>query len=194
MISKALINDKYNTLLPQAEQEKQFLAELKHLKQTLNLSQLKLGHKPLLVYTNKPLDPLHYLLCVTYSLQESKVLDYLSVRAQTFIRQHFADVDRDQSLYDEIYYTDILFVVLTQADYTSEYLETLLQDLVDFRRRRQTYTILIYEDINESQTSQTSHTVKLKNFFNRNSFPVVDLIDDITTTHSATQRRKQRII
>lgn len=190
MLSKTLLNEKYKVFLPLEEHHQQFLKDLQQLKDMMNLEQINKTNAPLLIYTNQQLKPLYYLMCVNYSLRANRILDYLSIRAQTFIRQHFADSERDQELYDKIYYTDVLFVVLSQADYTSEYLETLLQDLVTFRASMNTHTILIYEVLDKTDRSYMGYTKKLRNYFEAQRNPVIDLISGITTQHNATTHTK----
>lgn len=190
MLSKELLNNKYSKFLPTTDKEPEFIKGLEQIKKSINLQNLNQCIKPLLVYSNVNQNPLFYLLAVNYSLQQDRVLDYVSVRAQTFVRQHFADKERDTELYDSIYYTDLLFITLTQADYTSEYMESLIHDLVEFRHNRNTYTVVCYEVIDKTDKTYLGQTKNLRQIFGNRGYGIIDLIQDITTQHSVVKGNK----
>lgn len=184
MISKDILTNKYGKLIENMDYNV-LMTELNQIKPMLDMGILS-RQIPILIYTQVNRNALYYLLGVTYSLIRDKVLDYEVVSGQTFIREHFADSDRDQVLYSSIYYTELLFLSLTQADYTSEYMETLIQDLVEFRARAGRLTIISY-GITPSNNTYIVQTKKLREFMDSNNYGVLTLNKKgITTEHSET--------
>lgn len=171
MLSKELIKEKFKDFIP--EDKEKFKRELAEMKDKINLA--KLNTKPLLVYSQNKRNALYYILSVFYSLKNEKLLNYVISTGQTLINQHFAtSAERDQAFYHEIYYSDILFLSLSQYDYTSEYLESLIIDLVEFRKEAKRLTIISY-DVMSSGQQYVNLTKKLHAYFVSNEFQIIDL-------------------
>lgn len=154
-----------------------FLSEANKVKESkkINIISFPLG-KPVLVYNKGNKNVIFYLLGLHYSLHKGKVLDYVITTGQNFINQHFlTEQNRDIELHNKLQYSDIAFIALTQFDYTSEYLESLIIDLAETRAIRGLETIVYYDVLDTKNYLNT--TSKLYNYFNASH-----KTNDLTTT------------
>lgn len=190
MLNIHLLNDKYKNLIPQNDIDN-FIIETHKLKQRLNFNLIN-ELKPLLIYNRNQRNQLYYLLSVNYSLQLDKILNYTVITGQTFTRQHFANDEKDKELYDNTYYDDLVFISLSQSDYTSEYMENLIIDLVEFRARNNKITVITYDLL--SSTNYQTQTRKLSEYFAANKYTIMDLsIGQPTTKSTVKQTTKQTL-
>lgn len=182
MINLNLLSSKYNSLINSSKEN--FLVETNKMKELLTKAKVNFN-KPLLVYNNNNKNAFYYIYSIMCSLHKDRVLDYVITTGQHFINQHFLDnVDKDKELYNKIYFDDILFISLSQYDYTSEYLESLLIDLVETRITNNKVTI-IYYDILDSK-NYLSTTRRLFDYFNK-----THEILDLTSPNIVTPKNKQ---
>ena len=171
MLNKLMLKERYKDLV--LEDREKFLAELNFIKEKINLHNL--SRQPLLIYSQNKRNALYYILSVFYSLKADRILDYTVVTGQTLINQHFAtEKERDADIYTGIYYDDITYISLSQYDYTSEYLESLIIDLIEFRRQNKKLTIISY-DVMSSGSQYVSMTKKLHSYFLSSQFQIVDI-------------------
>lgn len=180
-INIRVLNERYSALLPKKDIDK-FAETLNSLKKKLNFELIN-ENKPLLIYSRNMRNELYYLLSLNYSVQKGRVLNYVVVTGQTFVREHFADKEKDLTLYDSIYNDDIVYVSLNEDDYTSEYLESLLSDLIEYRYRNNKITVITYDVLQGNR--YLTQTNKLNTFFRSSGYTIIDLVQ-ITSKHSAT--------
>lgn len=159
-----MLADKYSRLInTTAEAFREEATKIRNAKQINNINFPI--NKPVLVYNKGNKNVLYYLLGIHYSLQKDRVLDYVITTGQNFINQHFLTEDnKDLELHDKLYYADIAYITLTQFDYTSEYLESLIIDLVETRTTRGLNTVVYYDVLDTKNYLNT--TSKLYNYFN----------------------------
>ena len=101
-------------------------------------------------------------------------MDYAVITGQSLINQHFADTgDKDKDLFEKLYYTDVAFISLSEYDYTSEYLESLIIELINFRKNANRVTIVIY-DILGNQVNKKK-VENLEKFFKTSEFGIIDI-------------------
>jgi hypothetical protein len=171
MLNKDLLKSKYKDFI--LENKEKFVEEVNFLKSKINLE--KLTNEPLLIYSQNKRNALYYVLSLYYSLKEDRMLTYAVITGQTLINQHFAsEQQRDAELYNSVYYADISFISLSQYDYTSEYLESQIIDLISFRKQNKKLTIISY-DIMSSNQNYINLTKKLHAFFLANDYQILDL-------------------
>lgn len=166
-----LVKDKYKAFV--SKDKDKFIEELslikKHDKSFTN------NDMPVLIYSKNHRNALYYFLCVKYSLEADRILDYAVTTGQTYIDQHFMNDDKDKSLYDSLRYSDISFISLSQFDYTNQYLENLLIELVEFRKAQGRITIISFDIIDSFTYEKT--TAKLYNYFVSNNYPIINMTD-----------------
>jgi len=115
----------------------------------------------LLIYENGNRNALIYMLSIYYSLNKNEVLDYQVVLSQTLIDEYFADKDRDVELSELSKYTDLLYIIISEADYKHDYLDTIVKNLIEQRSINKKKTIIIYETVNDfSQGRDNILTIK----------------------------------
>lgn len=184
MLNINLLNDRYGTFIPEKDSDT-FAKEVTEIKNSLNLELIN-ELKPLLIYSRNKRNELLYLMGITYSLIKKRVLNYTVITGATFTRQHFAtSSERDHELQDDTYYGDLLYILLSQNDYGSEYMENLIIDLIDFRHQQGKVTVVIY-DTNGSTKNPLTVTQKLNSYFANNKHTIQELTP-ITTQHSAVK-------
>lgn len=172
MLNKYLLAEKYNVLIG-AQDKESFIKDVNFMREVLNLKKLK--KLPTLIYSKNKRNALYYTLCIHLSLIEDKILDYTVITGQSLINQHFlTDKNKDIQLHNNLHYTDITFISLSQYDYTSEYLESLIIDLVEFRNTQNKITIISY-DVLDSPNNYTGLTHKLHNYFGVNNYNILDI-------------------
>lgn len=172
MLNKNILNNKYKQLI--SLNTKKFIEDVNMVKSRLALDEL--DKRPLLIYSKNLRNPVYYVLCMYNSLKEDRILDYQVITGQTFINQHFMSEDqRDNQLFNSVYYSDIAFISLSEFDYTSDYLENLLIDLVEFRQNRGSMTVISY-DIIGSSNNYSALTKKLHSYFSASGYQIRDLV------------------
>ena len=150
-----------------------FLNEINYIKSKINLENL--SNNPILVYSQNKRNALYYVLGMFLSLKSERILNYAVITGQTLINQHFmTEANRDNELYNRIFYTDITFVSLSQYDYTNEYLESQIIDLIEFRKINKKMTIVSF-DITNSGQSYINMTKKLHNYFSASGHQIIDI-------------------
>lgn len=173
-MNKILLNEKYkNLILPD---KGKFIEEVNFIKSKINFNNLQ--SIPLLVYGENKRHALYYTLCMFFSLKHDRVLDYSIITGQSIITQHFlSETNRDNDLIESINYADITFISLSQFDYTNEYLESLIIDLIEFRKNYNKITIISYDVLNNTKSNYFSLTQKLHSYFSTNNFQILDLLE-----------------
>lgn len=126
--------------------------------------------RPILVYSDIDKSAIYFTFCIYMALKENRLLDYNIITGQSLINQHFMNENKDYELYNRLYYGDITFISLSSFDYTSEYLESLIIELVEFRNNLNKTTIITYELGNEQFKA-----TKLNNYFSSNNYTIIDL-------------------
>jgi hypothetical protein len=171
MINKDMLAKKYKDFV--SEDKQKFIEQLNFIKSKINVEALQ--NRPLLIYSQNKRNALYYVLAIYYSLKNEKLLNYEVVTGQTLINQHFAtSTDKDHELHERVYYTDLTFINLSQYDYSSEYLESQIIDLVEFRNRQKKLTIISYDVMNSGQ-NYINLTKKLHAYFVSNEYQIADL-------------------
>jgi hypothetical protein len=171
MLNVLLLNKRYKNFIP--ENKTNFSEEVNFLKNKIDLK--KLSNEPLLIYSQNKRNALYYVLSIFYSLKFDRILDYTVITGQTLINQHFmSEQNRDNALYNSVYYADITFLSLSQYDYTSEYLESQIIDLIEFRRQNKKLTIISY-DVMASGQQYVTLTKKLHTYFLNSQFQIIDI-------------------
>jgi len=195
MLNKETLKNKYKDLV--LENKEKFLEETKFIYSKLNLKAL--SEAPLLIYSQNKRNALYYILSINYSLKRERILDYAVITGQTLINQHFMkDENRDNQLYQNVLYSDITFLSLSQYDYTNEYLESQIIDLIEFRKMNKKLTIISYDIMNSGQ-NYIHLTKKLHAYFLSSQFQIVDLTGnknsfDKPEVGSATPAKRKRIL
>jgi len=171
-MNKIKLSRKYKNLV--GSNVTKFIADGNYVKARLKLQELK--EEPLLIYSDNRRNAIYYIACVHHCLRLNRLLDYVVVTGQTLINQHFMSEDtRDNELWGKLYYTDIAFISLSQFDYTSEYLESLIIDLIEFRKNNHKVTIISYDTMSVKGASYNHQTKRLQLYFNGNQYPIIDL-------------------
>lgn len=188
MLNKYLLADKYNIFVNKDNKEK-FISEVSDIRHNLSLSSLK--ETPLLIYSKNKRNALYYTLGLHYSLKKQRILDFAVITGQSLINQHFlTEANRDNKLYTAINYADITFISLSQYDYSSEYLESLIIDLVEFRKNNNTLTVISYDILNLSKNAYVSLTNKLHSYFLTNDYQIVELVGNKQSSPFDTTQAK----
>lgn len=142
-LNKQTLAHKLETLVP--TNKERFKADSEAIRQVL-IKEKPEYRKPLLIHSTAPKPAVFYMITIYFSLQQNKILDYLITTGQNIITQHFLDNEnRDMSYYSRLYHDDILFITISRADYTSDYLESLIVDLVETRSYSGKSTVVIYD-------------------------------------------------
>lgn len=171
MLNKVLLKDKYKDFV--LEDKQKFLEEIQSIHDKLNLHEI--SNAPMLIYSQNKRNALYYILSLHYSLRLDRILDYAVITGQTLINQHFTSEDnRDNVLYNSVYYADLTFISLSQYDYSSEYLESQIIDLIEFRTNNKKLTVISY-DIMNSGKNYINLTKKLHSYFLSSRFQIVDM-------------------
>lgn len=172
MLNKVLLNNKYSNFI--SDNKSKFIEEVDELKSMIDFSSIK--NKSLLVYNKNKRNQLIYLFSIYNSLLKDRILDYTVITGQSLINQHFlSESMRDNNLYDGLHYDDLAFIILSQFDYTSEYLESLIIDLIEFRSNMGKITIVLYDVLDSAKQSYTDLTRKIQAYFVANNFKIVDI-------------------
>lgn len=181
MLNKNLLTNKYINFI--GTDKDKFLSECNDIKQSINLNAL--SDKPMLIYSKNKRNAIYFILSLHYALKYDRLLDYTVITGQSLIDQHFlSEHARDNELYNGIHYDDLAFISLSQFDYTSEYLESLIINLVESRTIDKKITIISY-DVMEANSGYLNFTKKLNAYFNSNEFQVINLVSK--TTNSVKQ-------
>lgn len=171
MLNKDSLKAKYKDFV--LEDKEKFIEETKFIHSKLNLKALH--ESPLLIYSQNRRNALYYILSLHYSLKKERILDYAVITGQTLINQHFMkDENRDTQLYNNVFYADLTFISLSQYDYTNEYLESQIIDLIEFRNMNKKLTVISYDIMNSGQ-NYIHLTKKLHTYFLSSQFQIVDL-------------------
>jgi hypothetical protein len=183
MLNTQILNNKYNSLI--SVDKKAFAANLKLIRSNISLKEL--DKDPILCYINPKYNKnaLYYTLAVFHSLREYKVLSYAIITGQTLINQHFLSEDKRDDIYEEIFYNDIAFISLSEFDYTSDYLEALLIDLIEFRQRKGKLTVISYDVLAPSKGSYKVFTKNLRAYMQANSYKILDMTSTLASSFSA---------
>jgi len=177
MLNKVLLKDKYKDFV--LEDKQKFLEETQSIHSKLNLNEI--SNLPMLIYSQNKRNALYYILSLHYSLKLDRILDYAVITGQTLINQHFTSEDnRDNVLYNNVYYADLTFISLSQYDYSSEYLESQIIDLIEFRTNNKKLTIISY-DIMNSGKNYINLTKKLHSYFLSSRFQIVDMTGQVNS-------------
>jgi hypothetical protein len=198
LLTKHILTNKYKNLV--LDNKEKFLKDIAYIKSLLLFDNISFN--PLLIYSNNKRNALYYVLSMFFSLKKDRVLDYAVITGQTLIDQHFAsEKQRDHELYNAIYYSDISFISLSQYDYTGEFLESQLINLIEFRQQRKKITVVSY-DVMDSLRSYAGLTKKLHSYFASNEFQIIDITSGSATTEkvkseavkTTTTKRNKRIV
>lgn len=195
MLNKFILADKFKPLITGPRDK--FVKKADQVRSIIfnnNLSDVK----AILLYGSDTREPVYYVFGIYYSLLKDRVLDYAITTGQHFINQHFlTEATRDLDLYGKIYSSDLLFISLSQFDYTSDYLESLLIDLVDTRSTNNKITIIHYDILDTKNYMHT--TKKLSDYFLSNHI-VIDLTkqskpnQQTSNTKAQTKKASERFI
>lgn len=167
MISKEMLYSRYKPLVT----HEGFFKDIEGLPVDLGVINF---NNPVLIYNNSKRNVLIYLLLVYLSVKNNRLMDYAVITGQSLINQHFADIgDKDKDLFEKLYYTDVAFISLSEYDYTSEYLESLIIELINFRKNANRVTIVIY-DILGNQVNKKK-VENLGKFFKTSEFGIIDI-------------------
>lgn len=167
MISKEMLYSRYKPLVT----HEGFFKDIDSL--SIDLENINFDN-PLLIYSNSKRNALMYLLLVYLSVKSNRLMDYAVITGQSLINQHFEDTgNKDTNLFEKLYYTDVAFISLSEYDYTSEYLESLIIELINFRKNANKVTIVIY-DILGNQVNKKK-VENLEKFYKTSEFGVVDI-------------------
>lgn len=167
MISKEMLYSRYKPLVT----HEGFFKDIEGL--SVDLGDINFNN-PVLIYSNSKRNVLIYLLLVYLSVKNNRLMDYAVITGQSLINQHFADIgDKDKDLFEKLYYTDVAFISLSEYDYTSEYLESLIIELINFRKNANRVTIVIY-DILGNQVNKKK-VENLGKFFKTSEFGIIDI-------------------
>lgn len=167
MISKEMLYSRYKPLVT----HEGFFKDIEGLSVDLGVINF---NNPVLIYSNSKRNVLIYLLLVYLSVKNNRLMDYAVITGQSLINQHFADIgDKDKDLFEKLYYTDVAFISLSEYDYTSEYLESLIIELINFRKNANRVTIVIY-DILGNQVNKKK-VENLGKFFKTSEFGIIDI-------------------
>lgn len=189
MLNKVILKDKFEKLIVGSTEA--FANKVSKVEEFIKRSKLS-GKDSLLIYGSDSRNAIYYTLGVYYSLRNNRVLDYVVSTGQHFINQHFLEsTDKDKVLYNQMYYSDLLFISLSQFDYTSDYLESLLIDLVETRSNNQKYTIIYFDVLDSKDYLRT--TIKLNNYFDSNHL-TLDMTKGSTSTKKTPKTRTERFI
>jgi len=166
-----LLKAKYKKLVPLDIPK--FHMELSYVRD--KLGSVSINKMPMLIYSKNKRNALYYYLCIKHSIAEDRLLDYAITTGQTYIDQHFMNDDKDKTLYESLRYSDIAFISLSSFDYTNQYLESLLIELIEFRKNYDKVTIITFDIIDAF--SYERMTAKLHNYFSSSSYPIINLVD-----------------
>ena len=167
MISKEMLYSRYKPLVT----HEGFFKDIEGLSVDLGVINF---NNPVLIYSNSKRNVLIYLLLVYLSVKNNRLMDYVVITGQSLINQHFADIgNKDKDLFEKLYYTDVAFISLSEYDYTSEYLESLIIELINFRKNANRVTIVIY-DILGNQVNKKK-VENLEKFFKTSEFGIIDI-------------------
>lgn len=181
MLNKIILADKFSKLIVGPKDK--FVEKVGQIRDVICRNKIDDTRSVLLFGTDNR-ESIYYTFGVYYSLLAQRVLDYAVTTGQHFINQHFlSEENKDLELYRKIYSSDILFISLSQYDYTSDYLESLLIDLVDTRSINKKPTIIYYDTL--SNKNYITTTKKLSDYFIANHL-VIDLTKQPTTPSTTT--------
>lgn len=185
-----IFKSKYNKLVPETSKE-DFLRDIEAIKE--ELSTKVVNYKvPLLIYADNRRNAIFYMTALVASISANRVMDYTIVTGQTISREHFANSAKDLELEALIYNNDILFISLSQFDYTSQYVESLIIDIIEYRKDRGLITIIHYDIIGSADFLTTTNI--LHTFFKGNGYQVVTLRSTPVASKVKASTRKGRII
>jgi len=183
-LNKDILINKYKDLIPVYEDD--FVSDVNLFKSKLNSDSL--NNRPVLIYNRNKRNALYYTLCLYYSLKNEHVLDYTVIAGQTLINQHFmTEENRDEKIYNAAFYSDITFISLSQFDYSSEFLESLIIELIEFRNTNKKLTIISYDILDSDKSNYISLTRKLHAYFLANKYNIIELENII---HDAKERQQ----
>jgi len=186
-MNKDILINKYKDLV--SFNKNDFINDVNFFKNKLNLNSFTTA--PVLIYNRNKRNALYYTLCIYYSLKDNRILDYSVITGQTLINQHFmTEESRDPNVYNAAFYSDITFISLSQFDYTSEYLENLIIDLVEFRNINKKITVISYDILDLNKVNYIALTKKLHSYFSANRYTIVDL-ENISEKTATSQSNKQ---
>ena len=176
MINKEILKNKYKRLV--SSDRDKFLAELKIIKEKTDF--MSLSDKPLLIYSRGKREAIHYLFMITKSLKKERILDYTSVSGQTIFSQHFKSQQEGSKIQDtdkvsnDIYYSDITFINLSQFDYVSDFVHSLIIEVIDFRDMINKQTV-IHIDLFDKNAEQMAIAKKIESYFRSRDYTILDL-------------------
>jgi hypothetical protein len=192
-MQKDLLIQKYKDFI--LEDKDKFKNELEFIYNKIQFKNL--NNSPLLIYSQNKRNALYYILSMHYALKKDRLLNYAVVTGQTLNNQHFATAQtKDAELHERVYYSDITFVSLSQYDYTNEYLESQIIDLIEFRKANGKMTIISY-DVMTSTQNYITLTKKLHAYFLNNEFQIVDITSNrpgAVFDKQSGQPKKKRIL
>lgn len=182
MININIFNDRYKKLIPDTNRE-HFTNEVNSIKSSFDLQELR-SNNSVLLYSKRSRAALIYMLSLNYSIGLDKILNYEVISSTTYERQHFLNNDRDDELYESVYYCDILYITMSTDERLTELMEKLLIDIVEFRDKAERITI-IHVDTSFGGTPN----VKLERHFQQSDHLIVK-DTSFTTQHSAVSTPK----
>lgn len=186
-MNRVLLNDKYKNLIPPNKEK--FIDDVNAVKETIDFSNIQ--DLPILIYSKNKRNALYYTLCMYFSLKKEAILGYSVITGQSLIDQKFmSEENRDMKLSEAVHYSDISFISLSQYDYTNQFLESLIIDLVEFRRNINKITIISYDILDSTKSSYIAFTQKLHAYFIANEFQVIDLSNTINSGYMNKQIKK----
>lgn len=158
---------------------KSFNNKLLILKDTIDIS--KLGKRPTIIQADSSFrDSICYFMSVLLSNQEGRTLDIAAATARNLFNQHFLkDAERDINQYNKMYYSDLSFVFTSQHDFSTEIMESIIIDFLEFRHVEKNYTVIIYDhpDLRKNRFQS-----KLEEYFKSYNYNIINLFSSKQNT------------
>ena len=173
-MNKNILNEKYKSLI--SYDKVMFVKDLNFIRANIKFESL--GKEPLLIFSRNKRDALSYALCVYNALKQERLLDYKVITARSIADQSFMSEERrDAELQSAIYYADILFITMNNYDYTTEFIDVLTMDLIEFRKNAHRITVVLY-DTTESIKAIGAPIQRVLTYFKVNNFRIIDLLQN----------------
>jgi hypothetical protein len=179
-MNKTILNQKYRALIP--HNVERFVQGVNELKKKVDLKSID-GYTAL-IYSDGLRESIQYTLCVYNALKQDRLLEYASVTALAIGELHFSSSeDKDKELVNELQYTDILFIKLSQFENTTSYIENLVIDLIETRTDRKKLTYIIY-DVMGAKSNHSLTVRSLHKYYVARGYTVLNLSNGKTLEDS----------
>lgn len=177
MINKETLKMKLSHLVP--TNTELFKADLEKIRKNLISNSPEYG-SPLLVYCTINKSAVYYMTVVYYSLQVDRILDFTVTTAGNISTQHFLDNEsKDKDFHSNLYYDDLVFITVSELEYTSQYLEALIVDLVETRANAGKTTVVVYDSMDT-----TRRLTRIFDYFEKNSYSKISTNAMSTVTNT----------